>query len=515
MPQPLQQRTAKLDTGSLPKRPPFVAARRKKLEDSARKRARVASRRGPGHLSFAFKIGLAMSALALLAAMLLVYLAVNQYWQLAQQQSDAFGQTTAEQLAASLVESVFTDDLMAMQLNLNQLASKSVVETAAVYDASGVLLAHAGHEQERDIPLSGVATTRFAEELAALPAGWHHAPVIFSGATAGYTVVSIDRAPLRAAFATSSNDLMLAVALIGALSVLGAYLLSRMLAKPVYRLLEASDAARQGRQLYEPGKAKKSALRNEWADIFSIYEQLGEEVRNKRELEKLFQQFVTPDVADHLLEGEGQIRVAGESVQASVLFVDIVDFTRMAEPMSPQDVATMLNRYLSIFASCARIHQGIVDKFIGDAAMIVFGAPRKDDNHRLHAMACAMAIQSAARQINRKRAAIGLAPIELRIGINSGKMRAGVLGSEYRKEFTVVGDAVNLASRLCNFAAAGEIVVSESVYLPDRAEVQAVEAGEISVKGKAEPVRVYRIKSVSMSKNWVVTNLIEDLVAQH
>ncbi|NNC55532.1 MAG: adenylate/guanylate cyclase domain-containing protein, partial [Pseudomonadales bacterium] len=314
----------------------------------------------------------------------------------------------------------------------------------------------AGNGGASEAPLSGVATTRFATELSELPQGWYFAPVIFSGATAGYAVVAIDRAPMLAAFTTSSNDLLLAVALIGALSIVGAYLLSRMLAKPIYSLLAVSEAARDGRVQSLPRLAKKSRLRNEWADIFSIYEQLGQEVKNKREIEKLFQQFVTPDVADHLLEGDGQIRVSGESVEASVLFVDIVDFTSMAEPMSPQDVATMLNRYLSIFASCARIHSGIVDKFIGDAAMIVFGAPRKDENHRLHAMACALAIQSAARQINRKRATIGLKPIELRIGINAGKMRAGVLGSEHRKEFTVVGDSVNLASRLCNFAAAGE-----------------------------------------------------------
>ncbi|NNL10340.1 MAG: hypothetical protein HKO84_01070 [Pseudomonadales bacterium] len=502
-------RSAKLDPAALAKR---QAGGRKP------RRARQKLKRGGrklGHLSFAFKIGLAMSAFALLSAMLLVYLAVNQHWSMAQQQNNAFGQTIAEQLAGSLVEPVFTDDKLAMQVNLNQLANKSVVEHAAVYDASGVLLASAGERVGLAWPLSGVATTRFAAELAGLPPGWYFSPVIFSDATAGYAVVAIDRAPMSAAFTTSSNDLLLAVALIGLLSIVGAYLLSRMLAKPIYRLLAVSEAARQGKVQSLPRLAKKSSLRNEWADIFSIYEQLGQEVKNKREIEKLFQQFVTPDVADHLLDNDGQIRVSGESVQASVLFVDIVDFTSMAEPMSPQDVATMLNRYLSIFASCARIHSGIVDKFIGDAAMIVFGAPRKDDNHRLHAMACALAIQSAARQINHKRAAIGLKPIELRVGINSGKMRAGVLGSEHRKEFTVVGDAVNLASRLCNFASAGEIVIAESVYLPNRAEVEALPAGEISVKGKAEPVRAYQLKSIKMTKNWVVTNLIEDLVAQH
>ncbi|NNC55888.1 MAG: hypothetical protein HKO07_09235, partial [Pseudomonadales bacterium] len=146
MPSSLPPRSAKLDPAVLAKRQPGAEdAPPLRAHRSARRTKKTKRPRKFGHLSFAFKIGLAMSALALLAAMLLVYLAVNQHWAMAQQQNDAFGQTIAEQLAGSLVESVFTDDQLAMQLNLNQLATKSVVERAAVYDASGVLLASAGN----------------------------------------------------------------------------------------------------------------------------------------------------------------------------------------------------------------------------------------------------------------------------------------------------------------------------------------------------------------------------------
>ena len=152
--------------------------------------------------------------------------------------------------------------------------------------------------------------------------------------------------------------------------------------------------------------------------ILSVYEQLGDEIKSKHQVEKLLQQFVASDVAEQLLAGDEHLHL-GESVEATVLFVDIVDFTRIAEPMHPDDVAHMLNRYLSIFASCARIYRGTVDKFIGDAAMIVFGTPRRDSEHRQHALGCAAAIQLVAKEVNLRRESIGLPPVQLRIGVNA------------------------------------------------------------------------------------------------
>jgi len=203
-------------------------------------------------------------------------------------------------------------------------------------------------------------------------------------------------------------------------------------------------------------------------------------------------------------------------VEASVLFVDIVEYTRMSESMTPDEVARMLNQYLSIFTSCARIYRGTVDKFIGDAAMIVFGAPRADKDHRLQAMSCANAIRLVASRINEKREAKGLNRINLRVGVNSGLMQAGILGSEYRMEYTVVGDAVNLASRLCDAAQPGEALVSESVYNNGfYSEVKTENAGLVAVKGKEEMVNVYRIEAVNEPKGWMLAGLIEDLVSAH
>lgn len=482
------------------------------------------------HIPFALKLGIAISAIAVIGAVVLAYLSVVQHLQLLERQGDAFGETIVEQLAGSLVEPVFTDDQLAIQLQLNQLAKKTAVYGVALYQPNGILIAQSGSVGEvsgsdpvrnqlagnMDSTISTVIRLRRGE----LPAGHYMAPVVFSEVNAAYAVVSINRSAMRLAFYSSARSLVYAVVLICAISIVGAYIFSRLLSRPVYRLLAISKAAREGRVQDLPGGNAGSGRRddwnNEWADILSIYAQLGHEVNNKREVEKLLQRFVASDVAEQLLSGKEVLQLGGEVVEATVLFVDIVEFTRMSESMQPDQVARMLNQYLSIFTSCARVYRGTVDKFIGDAAMIVFGAPRPDKDHRLHAMACANAIQTVARQINIKRLARGLDAINLRVGINSGPMQAGILGSEYRMEYTVVGDAVNLASRLCDAAAPGEALVSETVYNNGfYSEVLAQNAGSIEVKGKEQAVNIYRIKSVADTKGWMVASLIDDIVSSH
>ena len=479
------------------------------------------------HIPFALKLGLAISVIAVLGAAVLAYLGVIQYQQLLERQSDAFGEAIVEQLAGSLVEPVFTDDQLAIQLQLNQLAKKSAVYGVALYLPSGELIAQSGSVGELsasdnfllarpDTLISTAIRLRQPE----LPQGHYMSPVNFSGADGAYAVVSVNHSPMRMVFYTSVRNLLIAVLLVCVISIVSAFVFSRLLSRPVYRLLAISKAAREGRvQDLPDGKVRgrRSAdWNNEWADILSIYAQLGHEVNSKREVEKLLQRFVASDVADQLLIGNEVLQLGGEVVEATVLFVDIVEYTRMSESMSPDDVARMLNKYLSIFTSCARVYRGTVDKFIGDAAMIVFGAPRADKDHRLQAMSCANAIRLVAGKINEKRENKGLNPINLRVGVNSGLMQAGILGSEYRMEYTVVGDAVNLASRLCDAAQPGEALVSESVYNNGfYAEVQTENAGLVAVKGKEQMVNVYRIQSVSDPKSRMLADLIDDLVSAH
>ena len=469
------------------------------------------------HLPFAARVGFAIAMMSLLGAVVLASLSVGQHSELLRRQSASFGQTIARQLAGSLVEPVFTDDFLGIQLQLNQLVAQPLVDGAAVYFPNGQLMAQSGSLGLRfvlDEPAaagdSAVDTPADRFQSLQLPADHYLADVRFSGANGAYAVVSLDPTPLSLVFASSIRNTILAVLAISLVSLLGAYIASRWLAKPLSRLLSLSEDAREGRV----DDLQKGRMRNEWADILDVFAQLGTEVNEKRSVQKLLQRFVDSEVADELLSGNDVLRLEGESVHATVLFVDMVEFTRLSEKMRPADVAKMLNRYLSIFASCARVYRGTVDKFIGDAAMIVFGAPRADEDHALHAMQCADVIRDIARQLNDKRRSLGLAPINLRIGLNSGTMQAGILGSEYRMEYTVVGDAVNVASRLCDTAGAGEILMSETVYdASNRARVVASSAGTIPVKGRARALQVFRLESMREQRSLMVSNLMDDLLS--
>src|SRR5690606_36658815 len=126
----------------------------------------------------------------------------------------------------------------------------------------------------------------------------------------------------------------------------------------------------------------------------------------------------------------------------------IVGFTGMAEGMNPEEVANLLNRYFAQIVIACEMNQGMVDKYIGDCAMLVFGVPQADPEHFFHVITCALAIQRLVTMENEQRETRGQAPVRFRLGLNSGSMLAGNMGAHERMEYTVVGDSVNLASRL-------------------------------------------------------------------
>ena len=479
------------------------------------------NRPGRPRFSFAFRLSLVMSALCLASAALLGGFVVMQYQEHAQQQERELSNTILNQLAIGMVDPVFTDDRLAMQLHLNQLIQNNSVTTAAVVTSDGQLIVNATRSERRLREMRfWIAEHAMNFEREQYRSGrdqrFFVKAVSLNDVTGAYVIISLQSVSEVFSFANASGPLLAVFLVIVLLASTGAYFVSRLLARPIYRLLEVSEAARSGKVEEINTMVGRRQLDNEWGDILDIYSELGQEVRSNQELEMMLERFVASDVADHLLSGNQRLMLEGSRVEATVLFVDIVDFTRTAEQISPEEVAELLNRYLEIFAACARIHRGTVDKFIGDEAMIVFGTPRSDENHRQNALACAHAIQTTAKLINIKRESMGLKPVYLRAGLNTGQMYAGLLGSEHRMEFTVVGDTVNLASRLCEAAAPGEVLLASSVYQQSMAPTIKVEsAGELRLKGKQLQIPTSRLLEARSDKYWVVRSLIDDLVAMN
>lgn len=205
-------------------------------------------------------------------------------------------------------------------------------------------------------------------------------------------------------------------------------------------------------------------------------------------------QFVPEQVYEAL--GRFPAPLAPRFVDATVLFSDIRGFTRMSQRVSPDAIAEFLNeRYFSPMGDIAYAHGGMVDKHIGDSIMVVFGVPVNGDDDPGRAVAAAVAMQETAAAIDRELAERNGLRLRTGIGICTGEVFSGVLGSRRRKEFTSIGAVVNIAHRLQALAAGGEIMLCRETYAKVSGSFPAVALGPVQVKGLADPIEVYRIRA--------------------
>jgi adenylate cyclase len=219
--------------------------------------------------------------------------------------------------------------------------------------------------------------------------------------------------------------------------------------------------------------------------------QLSDRIRREMLVLSNFQRYFSPDLAKHIADHGEEVKLGGTKRPVVILFSDIRGFTPMSEKMEPDDVAQLLREYFTEMVEIIFRHGGTLDKFIGDAIMALWGAPLSMEDDADKAMAAAIEMQQALVPLNQHWEASGKPRVNIGIGINFGEVFAGNVGSEQRLEYTVLGDAVNTASRLCSKADKGEIMISEPFYrrLKNPPKVEAREP--IPLKGKSKPVANY------------------------
>jgi adenylate cyclase len=196
----------------------------------------------------------------------------------------------------------------------------------------------------------------------------------------------------------------------------------------------------------------------------------------------------------------GQVRLEGENRVVSVLFCDIRDFTARSARSTPEEVVALLNEYLPVVIEAAQSHKGTVNKFGGDSTLVIYGAPRRMQESAYQALLTALEMRANLRQLNERLAAAqGEEPIRIGVGINTGVALAGAVGPPERQEYTVIGDTVNLASRIEGLNKAypeHDILISGRTYEAlgsRRREFEFADLGEVGIRGKAEPVRVWAV----------------------
>jgi len=228
---------------------------------------------------------------------------------------------------------------------------------------------------------------------------------------------------------------------------------------------------------------------------FTINERKRAEEKSQKETttRERFQRLLSPDLAEMVVSGQLTVEKGGTNRVASVMFVDIRDFTAMSENIPAAEVLQMLNEYYEKIVDIAFTHEGTVDKFIGDAMMVLWGAPVAHDDDPARAVRAAIDIRRELVAFNASRAAAGQQEIKIGIGINTGKLVAGYIGSTQTMSYSVVGDTVNTASRLCDAAKPGEIIISERTFKEIGSAFPVQKLPLLKAKGKFEPINIYNV----------------------
>jgi adenylate cyclase len=226
--------------------------------------------------------------------------------------------------------------------------------------------------------------------------------------------------------------------------------------------------------------------------------QLQEDWRCQAEIQSNILKLVSPQLAERLKQQRGRLRLGGEFRDATILISDIRGFTNLSATMSPQDVTEMIEDYFSRLVPIVFKYNGTIDKFVGDAILAVFGSPNPDDQQHLHAVQAGLEMQVAMSEVNERRINEKKRTGELGVGVHCGEVVHGFIGTIERMEFTVIGDAVNRASRYCDGARGGEMLISPEVH---QWIWNFVEAEKTNITTKHEGnFNAYRIKRLKMQK---------------
>jgi class 3 adenylate cyclase len=314
-------------------------------------------------------------------------------------------------------------------------------------------------------------------------------PVVYSGVRVGEAQIVLDLGilvePVIAETQRQLAALALAVLLLG---IIGGVGFVALLIAPIRRLRSGVERLAAG----DLATRVPPTSRDEVGELTRAFNKMGESLLQKERIQNAFGRYASDYVLNTLLESPEGGDLSGAEREVTILFADIRSFTRLSEGMKARDVVALLNEVFQLASDRILARGGTIDKFIGDSVMAYFGAPVPDADHALHAVSAAIDIERAIAERDqmltgdRHRVQIG-------IGIHTGNVVVGTIGSDRRTDFTAVGDAVNVAHRLEKLARPGEILVSEAVQRRVRGTVKLRFEGERQLSGRVEPVHVYSV----------------------
>jgi adenylate cyclase len=269
------------------------------------------------------------------------------------------------------------------------------------------------------------------------------------------------------------------------------FLFSMTLTGPIEKLAELIKTVSKGN--FDVKATSQVNSYDEVGDLAVAFDKMTEGLKERDKVKNLFNKFHGSSITEDLLKND--ISVGGTKKDVTVFFSDIRGFTKFSEGHTPEEVVAMLNEYFAIMVKIINTRGGVVDKFIGDAIMAVWGAPHSSERDTHKAVQACLEMRMALSELNKLRDSRGQTPIMIGMGLHCGPAISGTIGSEERMEYTVIGDTVNMTSRIESSTKAfgTDLLISEDVFNKVGAEFALELAGVAEVKGKSEPLKMFKV----------------------
>jgi adenylate cyclase len=269
------------------------------------------------------------------------------------------------------------------------------------------------------------------------------------------------------------------------------FIFSMTLIKPIEILATIIKVVAKGN--FSVSARRLIKTKDEVGDLAIAFDKMTEGLKERDKVKTLFSKFHGSTIAEDLMNKK--IGVGGANKEVTVFFSDIRGFTHFSESRTPEEVVEMLNEYFGVMVRIIQQNHGIVDKFIGDAIMAVWGAPKGTARDSFNTIKASLEMRKGLDELNRKRISKGLPPIMIGMGVHTGRAISGTIGSDERMEYTVIGDAVNMASRIeaSTKAFGADLLISETTARIVEGEFALELAGAAEVKGKSQPLKLFKV----------------------
>ena len=411
------------------------------------------------------------------------YVVLGRQERLFREELTARGQALVQHLAENVSTPLLERDELALNVLVEDAKKNKDVAYATVVNPRQVVLAHNDLGQiGKVLSPSGPDEGKISLEFAA--------PVRFQTKELGRIQIGMSEEGVRRSLREARLFIFALMTGIIGLGIGASLYVSNIVARPIRLLVDATKAVGRGNFQHRLPPLSVGQGQDELTDLGAAFNEMADGLRKKELLQDSFGRYVSPEIAEKIFQSSAGPWLEATRREVTILFVDIRGYTHYAEHTPPGVVIEMLNQFFGLATEAIIRNGGFINKFLGDAIMALFGAPALQPDQAYRAAMAAIEIQAGVENYNQKQLKEGKDPIVVGIGINRGEVVAGTVGSASRMEYTVIGDAVNVASRLTGAAKAGEILLSRTALEPAADRLHVKPLPPLQVKGKSELLEV-------------------------